>query len=345
MKNRGVAIAGAGIIGASIGWRLAQAGMDVTIFDVGDWGGEASSAAAGMLSPGGEFDKPSRWFDLGMEGMRLYPAFVDELRAETGLAIDFRICGCMRIASGTEREEARCRAEFQSSAGIRVEMTPEGLFYPEDGFVDPSDLLRALRSACEARKVRVVERHPVREIESSDYFAIVIAAGAWSGQIRITHRNHSVAIPGAVPVKGHLIGFEWDPGRLGPMRRHGHTYVLQRSNGFMVAGSTEEQVGFDRRVDPALCEDIHRRASLLCPALEGMTPARRWIGFRPRPADESGPYIGRVPNTNVWLAYGHYRNGILLAPLTAEQIAGEIKARSGRPEGPPTLYVTHPPPK
>jgi glycine oxidase len=327
MQRHSVAIAGAGIIGASIGWRLAQAGMDVTLFDAGVWGGEASSAAAGMLSPGGEFDKPSRWFDLGIEGMRRYPAFVDELRVETGLPIDFRISGGTQVASSeTEREEARCRAEFQSFAGIRVEMTPEGLFYPEDGFVDPSDLLRALRSACDAHKVRVMERHPVREIESTDYFATVIAAGAWSGQIRVTHRKQAVAIPGAVPVKGHLIGFEWEPGTLGPMRRHGHTYVLQRSNGFTVAGSTEEQVGFDRRVDPALCEDIRRRAARLCPALDHMTPSRRWIGFRPRPADESGPYIGRVPNTNIWLAYGHYRNGILLAPLTAEQIAGEIKA-------------------
>ncbi len=318
-----VAIVGAGLIGASIAWRLSQAGIPVTLFDAGNLGGEASSAGAGMLSPGGEFERPSRWFDLGVAGLRMYPAFVEELQSETGLPIDFLICGCTQVLT---REEARRRAEFQSSVGIRVELVPNGLFYPEDGFVDPIDLLRGLRCACEARKVRVLEQHPVRDIESSDYAAIVIAAGAWSGQVRVSHRNQAVAIPGTVPIKGHLVGFELDPGALGTMRRHGHTYVLQRSNGFTIAGSTEQQLGFDRTVDPAICDDIHRRAAALFPALERVAPSRRWIGFRPRSAEDSGPHIGRVEGTNVWLAYGHYRNGILLAPLTAERVAGEISA-------------------
>jgi glycine oxidase len=332
MENQAsrVAIAGAGIIGASIAWRLSQTGIAVTLFDAGVLGGEASSAAAGMLSPGGEFGKPSHWLDLGLSGMRLYPAFVKELRAESGLPIDFQICGSIQLAtSEEERRQAEARAEFQSAAGIRVEVTREGLYYPEDGLVDPVDLLRALGVACEARQVRILERQRLEEIESSPYAAVVIAAGAWSGQIAVRYRNQPVTIPVTVPVKGHLIGFDLKPYTLGPMRRHGSTYVLQRANGFMIAGSTEEQIGFDRTVDGALCEDIHRRASALFPPLADLTPSKRWIGFRPQSVSGEGPHIGRIAGTNVWLAYGHYRNGILLAPLTAQRIAGEVISSLG----------------
>src|SRR5580700_4375829 len=138
----GIAIAGAGLIGASIAWRLAQAGMRVSMFDAGSFGGETSSAGAGMLSPGGEFDRPSVWLDLGIESMRMYPSFVEELRAESGLSIDFQRCGCHQLVG--QREQAEKRLDFQLAAGINVELTEQGLFYPEDGFVDPTHLLRAL---------------------------------------------------------------------------------------------------------------------------------------------------------------------------------------------------------
>jgi len=325
-----VAIAGAGVIGTSIAWRLSQAGVAVTLFDAGILGGEASSAAAGMLSPGGEFEKRSHWFDLGLASALLYPDFIEELQAESGERIDFRICGCVQIAlSEEERYRAQARAEFQSGAGIRVQVTREGLFYPDDALVDPVDLLRALRKASERRSVCILERQPIPEIESSGYGAVVIAAGAWSGGIQVRYRDHAVPIPAAIPIKGHLLGFDLAPGALGPMRRQGPTYVLQRANGFVVAGSTEQQVGFDRTVDAAVCGEIHRRAAVLFPQLTDLQPSKRWIGFRPQSVEHAGPniagpHMGRVADTNVWLAYGHYRHGILLAPLTAQKIASEV---------------------
>ena len=184
MNRERVAVAGGGIIGGAIAWRLAQAGFRVDLFDTGVFGGQASSAGAGMLSPGGEFDQPSVWVDLGIEGMRMYPAFVEELRAESGVAIDFKICGCAHYA---DADSARRRAAFQSSAGIRVERTGDSLFYPEDGFVDPIDVLRALRAACQARGVDIHEHQPVTSIESSECSALVIAGGAWSGEIAVRH--------------------------------------------------------------------------------------------------------------------------------------------------------------
>lgn len=310
------AVVGAGLIGSSIAWRLAQAGKQVTLIDAGSFGGECSSAGAGMLSPGGEFEEPSRWLDLGVEGMRQYPQFVAELAAESGLPIDFQLCGCLNF---TEPERARKRAELQSGAGIQIETRSGGLFYPADGFVDPHHLLRALRAVCAAREIELREQQAVSEIESGEWNAVVIAAGAWSSRIRVTCNGSPLALPLVEPVKGHLIGFDLAPGSLGAMRRRGHTYILQRSNGFTLAGSTEERAGFDRSVNHATCAEIHRAAADLWPELEGKSPCARWIGFRPFSPD--GPHIGRVEGTNVWLAYGHFRNGILLAPLTSSKIA------------------------
>ena len=313
-----ILIIGAGLIGSSIAWRLAQAGAEVKLTDAGRFGGETSSAGAGMLAPGGEFDRPSLWFDLGVEAMRMYPGFVDELRSESRLPIDFVQCGCRHFLPA---EQAQARAGFQSAGGIRVETAPEGLFYPDAGLVDPTHLLRALRCVIAARGVAIVENRPMAEIEACEHDAVVIAAGAWSHQLRVTAHGQPHTLPPVKPIKGHLVGFDLAPGSLGPMLRRDHTYVLQRSNGFTIAGSTEEDAGFDRSVNLGTCEQIHRDAARLFPALEDLTPSKCWIGFRPYAAE---PHIGRLDRTNVWLAYGHFRNGILLAPLTAARIAGQI---------------------
>lgn len=289
--SREILIVGGGLIGSAIAWRLAQKGARVTIADAGNLGGEASPAGAGMLSPGAEFGQPSVWLDLGLESLRLFPAFVEELQAETGLDVDFR------------------------------------MFHPEDGMVDAAALLRALHCACESRRVRIA-RERVTAVEPRDYAAVVVAAGAWSGHVHV----NNVTLPAVVPIKGHLIGFQLEPGALGTVRRAGETYVLQRSNGFLIAGSNEQDIGFDCTVDPAICEDIHRRGAQLFPPLEHATPVKRWIGFRPRLVEGNGPCIARVAGTNVWLAYGHYRNGILLTPVTAQRIAGEFDAELAQPE-------------
>jgi glycine oxidase len=313
-----VLIAGGGLIGGGIAWRLAQAGARVTIADAGRFGGETSSAGAGMLSPGGEFDRPSVWLELGVAGMRAFPSFVEELGGETKMPIDFVRCGCLHFV---EPAAAQARAEFQSAHGIFLEVRRDGLFYPEDAQVDPNHLLRALRCACLARGVEILEQHPVAAIETSDYDAVVIAAGAWSSQIRATHRGTAIELPAVKPVKGHLIGFDLTPGMLGPMLRRGHSYVLQRSNGFLLAGSNEEDAGFDRTIDAATCAEIHAHAAELFPALRDAEPSKRWTGLRPYCAE---PQIRRVAGTNLWLAYGHFRNGILLTPLTSSRISAEI---------------------
>jgi len=255
-----------------------------------------------MLSPGGEFETPSVWSDLGNQSMSLYPAFVDQLRGESGMPIDFQICGCRKIS----------------------EETGESRFYPGDGCVDPNDLLRALRLVCLGRGVTIVEKHRISPIESGDFDALVIAAGAWSNQLQVTIHGRRIDLPPVKPIKGHLIGFDMQQGTLASMIRRGHSYVLQRSNGFTIAGSTEEDVGFDRTIDSEICRQIHLDAARLFPPLQDAQPSKRWIGFRPY---SEVPHIGRLQETNVFLAYGHFRNGILLAPLTAQRIALQIAGK------------------
>jgi glycine oxidase len=317
-----VLIVGGGLIGSSIAWRLAQKGTNVTVVDAGNLGGEASTAGAGMLAPGSEAKQASPWLDLGIESLRMYPTFIEELRAETGFDVEFRVCGCLVIDPGDDAERLE---SLHREAGIRVERRREGLLYPDDALTDPSSLLRTLRLAAKKNGV-TIEHEAITEVETSHHRAVVIAAGAWSNSLNVTNNGEALRLPESTPVKGHLIGFQMRQGLLGPFLRKDHTYVLQRSDGLVIAGTTEENVGFDTSVEFAACDAIHRRAAEVVPELAAAEPVRRWIGFRPGPEAPDGPILQRIAGTNVWLAYGHYRNGILLTPVTAQRIATEISA-------------------
>jgi len=336
-RSQDVIVIGAGIVGGSIAWRLAQAGAAVTLVDAGALGGEASWAGAGMLAPGGEFVTRSRWAQFALESMALYPAFVEELESETGLRIDYRCCGAVEIArTDAEWQDLLGRRAAQSELGIRSEVTDGRLFYPDDALVDPRDVTRALRRACENREVHIREQTRVlsvrvtaerADVETSGGMlsgsAAVLAAGAWSGAIPVFGPGGPLAIPASFPVRGHLLGYALEPGSLGPILRHGHTYVMQRSSGFTIAGTSSEQVGFNRELDPQIIDEIRARGEELEPRLRKAAEPIAWLGFRPA-TEHFEPVIGRLGDTCLWLAYGHYRNGILLAPATAGRVAGEI---------------------
>jgi glycine oxidase len=335
-------VIGAGIIGGSIAWRLAQAGVAVTLLDSGGLGGEASWAGAGMLAPGGEFVSRSHWAEFALKSLALYPAFVEELQSESGVPIDYRPCGALEIArSDAEWQELLVRRAAQEALAIRSEIRADGLFYPGDALVDPRHVTSALRCACQKRQVHIRERTRVLGIRLSgdrvdvdtsggqlSTSAAVLSAGAWSGAIPVSSADRSIEIPASFPVRGHLLGYTLEPGSLGPILRRGHSYVMQRSNGFTVAGTSSEQVGFNRELDPQVISGIRAGACELLPRLRSAPEPVAWLGFRPATADFE-PVIGRVQETGLWLAYGHYRNGILLAPATAARVAGEITSSLG----------------
>jgi glycine oxidase len=361
-------VVGAGIIGSSIAWRLAQAGLHVALLDAGRMGGEASWAAAGMLAPGGEIEEPSAWSSFGVENLAAYPEFVAELENVTGQTVDFQRLGALEIAMGeTDWGDLLARAERQAKLGIRAArmsaqdvrrevplLRPDlagALFYGGDALVDPRGIMRALRIACCGRGVEIREGVRATEIRAeregvqvfTDQGSLtagcaVLAAGAWTSQIAVP----GCELPRAFPVRGHLVAFALEGGSIGPILRSGHTYILQRAGGFTIAGTSSEHCGFDRSLDPSIISGIHERAAALVPSLMGLSFTESWLGFRPG-IEGGGPVIGPVAGTSLWLAYGHYRNGVLMAPLTAARVAAQItanfsanserdsSARNGRP--------------
>jgi glycine oxidase len=162
------------------------------------------------------------------------------------------------------------------------------------------------------RGVKIYENSPITKIDGR----AVLAAGAWSSMIET-----AVPIRRAFPVRGHLVSYQMDRGSVPNILRSGHTYILQRKSGLTIAGSESERVGFDRTLNGDIIADIDRRARAILPQLP--QPGESWLGFRP--ATESfEPEIGMLPGTEIFLAYGHYRNGILLAPITAALAADKL---------------------
>ncbi len=324
-------IVGAGIIGLSCAWRLAHCGIEVTVFDAREAGGEASWAGAGMLAPGGEMDRMSPLTSMALCSLAMYPTYVEELRDASGVSIDYQRCGAIELAlTDREAEDLEARAARQAKFGIRSEAahyrgSVAARFYPDDALVNPRDIVAALRVACTRLGVSIHEYEPVLEVFDHGSGlrtgratwrgdGVLIAAGAWSSDL-----IPRVALPKTVPVRGHLIAYRAKPGIIGTMVRHESTYLLQRDTGFFIAGASTEHVGFNRTIDENIVQDIHQRASRLVPALVAMHPVERWIGFRP--GIEGGiPVIGKVDGAAIWTAFGHYRNGILLAPDTARRI-------------------------
>ncbi len=357
MPGPSIAIAGGGLIGMSIAWRLTQAGFAVTVFDQGSIAGEASWAGAGMLAPGGELDAPSDLARLAVESRSLYRSFVRELESVAHLAIDYQECGALDLAyDDAEWEHLKLRADKQVALGIvakelktkqvrtfwprvRAEGLTGALFYADDAIVNPRDLADALEAACRAAGVEILPHTPIHHAELSaggvlvhgnrsarEFATLAIAAGAWSSSISVAGVP---ALPPCEPVRGHLIGFAQPDQTCNTILRHGHTYLLQRANGLLIAGASVEKVGWDRTVDPNIAALLARRAEFVLPHLAETSHAEAWIGFRPA---SDAIHIGPWHSERLYLAYGHYRNGILLAPVTARIIAGQITASFGMQE-------------
>jgi glycine oxidase len=353
--ERSVAIVGGGIIGMSVAWRLAQSGWNVHVFDRSAIGAEASWAGAGMLAPGGEFETASRLSELALASRRNYRSFVQELEKEAGVSIDFQECGALDLAFSQEELKVLTeRAEKQKALGIFSKALPpaqvhafwpriarEALagarFYADDAIVNPREMVHALKTAALQHGVQICEQCRVRRIlmgedsvlvqtdgGSGKYQAIVVASGAWSSEVAI---NGVPNLPKAEPVKGQLIGYHQPEQTCTTIVRHGEYYFLQRANGMLLAGASVERVGFDRQVSRDTTDYLARQAGVVFPHLAETTPTEAWVGFRP---GGERLQLGAWHSTRLYLAYGHYRNGILLAPVTAEIITSEINASWGK---------------
>ncbi len=346
MPSSDVIIIGGGIIGLSLAHKLAAAKQRVLVLDRQQPGLEASWAAAGMLSPAPESPGDAALVPLAKKSVALYPEFISAIEAASGMSAGFRRDGAFEIflgpAAQAERDETI--ATHRSHNLDTQAVTPEEARAIEPALtksafsaarianecsVAPRALIAAVLQAAKSQGAEIragvairnllIEKSQCVGVESqSEKFSakqIVLAAGCFSSQIG------AAAFAPTQPVRGQMVSLR--PARPIPnhvLRSH-NGYVVPRGNGLLVAGSTTEHVGYEKNVTAAGIAGILNTAIALVPELANAAIEESWSGLRPDTPDHL-PLIGPSEIEGLWLATGHYRNGILLAPATA-QILGD----------------------
>ncbi len=352
-----VVIVGGGIIGMAIAWRARQRGMAVTLLERAEAGQGTSHVAAGMLAPVVEVEfgqAGQRLLDLGLRSAQLWPAFAAELEADTGASVGLMATGTLLVARDEDdARELERQLAFRQSLGLTVaRLRPSeararepalaptvrlALEAPEDHSVDPRLVVLALRKACESVGVQLREHAPVARVELDGVGEratgvrlqdgervqagqVVLAAGAWSGQIDGLPDDARVPVR---PVKGQILRLRdpAGPGLLRRVLRFGGSYLVPREDGHYVLGATLEERGFELAPTAGGVYELLRDAHELVPGISELEIEELSVGLRPGTPD-NGPAIGRAAVDGVIWATGHYRNGILLAPLTAELAVG-----------------------
>ncbi len=352
-----IIIIGGGVIGLSIARALALRGADdVTVIERGEFGREASWAAGGILAPQVEADAADDFLRLVCASRDLYPSFAAALLNETAIDIQLDTTGTLYVAfSETEESEFRARLDWQRSEGLAVEwlsgdearaLEPSlsrdvrcALRFPNDFQVENRLLIEALLAGnrksgaqlidhCQVNSVRVNDG-AILGVETSRGFikskAVVIAAGAWTSAIDPSARIE------IEPVRGQMLCFRTAPKVVRHVIYSSRGYLVPRRDGRLLAGSTSEHVGFDKRVTEEGRRAISSMAAQIAPIIASLRPVESWAGLRPRSADDF-PVIGNSPEIDgLYFATGHYRNGILLAPITGQLLADAIVSRTTPP--------------
>jgi glycine oxidase len=343
-----VAVIGGGIMGCATALRLAQRGLRVTVIERGIPGAEASSAAAGILGPQMEAEGTGPLLELGLRSRALYPALAAELRDATGIDVGYARSGVLAVALDDDGEaELAARRTWQTARGLRVETLPAAILrtvepalgpavrgalrLPDDGQVNARELARAFSQAAASAGARFLQGRYVRRVVVEGGAAtgveldgevlaagvVVVAAGSWSGLVE----GAGISATVVRPARGQLVSIETRP----PVFRHvvsahGRGYLVPRRDGTVLAGSTVEMAGFRKEVTVGGLAQILTLARTLVPALADAPVTATWSNFRPYTEDHL-PVLGATAVRGLVLATGHFRNGILLAPVTAQAIA------------------------
>ncbi|HWW66948.1 MAG TPA: glycine oxidase ThiO [Solirubrobacterales bacterium] len=345
-------VVGAGVIGLSCAWRAARRGARVMVLDRAEPPAGATRVAAGMLAPVGElaFGEPELQ-EMTLAAAALYPGFIAELEGASGMATGYARQGALHIAlDRDEAAELRRVHDLQRSLGLGAEWLPPrrcralepgltpsfngGVHAPGEAAVDPRALTEALLGALTAEGIEVRTGVEVDEalIEgerlvgvragSDDELraaAVVLATGAWSGCAEWLPKY---ARPPVRPVKGQILELRAASG-IAPCERivaSERVYLVPRADGRLIAGATVEEQGFDTAVTAGGVHELLREAYRLLPDVAEMELVETAAGLRPGTPDNL-PLIGAGALDGLVLATGHYRNGILLAPLTGEAVA------------------------
>ncbi len=346
-----VAIIGGGVMGLGIGWRLASAGCAVDVFERGTAGHGASWAAAGMLAAGVEAEPGEiPLLALNRTSLRRWPDFAGELQAASGIDVELRTEGTLALAlSGDDLRQLRFTYEFQRSLGIALEwltaaearrrephLAPgltAAVLSAGDYQVNNRRLGEALAVALRNAGGRLHENASVLSVETAGgrvsgvrladrghaADVVVLAAGAWSREIAGIPPE---ALPPVRPVKGQLLALRME--KAAPLVRHviwaPGVYLVPRSNGRLILGATVEERGFDETLTAGATLTLLEAAWRALPAIDELAIDEMWAGFRPGSPDDA-PILGPCAVEGLVLATGHHRNGILLTPVTADEVS------------------------
>lgn len=343
MQTYDAAIIGGGIIGAAVAWELGCARRRVIVLDRQQPGMEASWAAAGMLAPGAETPDSVPVAPLGRASLALYPEFVAAVEADSGMRVGYEAGDALQIffGEGAQREaeafltlhrELGMRGEAMAAdraRQIEPELNPQAqtvTLCRNEARVEPRTLMAAVLAAAQKRGAEVragcavqrvlVEGGRVRGVKTSAgemaAGCVVLAAGSWSGELAEMGRYAPTR-----PVRGQIVVLRSARVRVRHVLRSHNGYIVPRADGRLVCGSTAEpEAGFEKRVTPEGQQKILTAAMELVPALADAEVAETWCGLRPDTPDHL-PALGPTDVQGLYMATGHYRNGLLLAPITA----------------------------
>jgi glycine oxidase len=347
-----VIVIGAGVIGCACAESLAAAGLDVHVIDMRGPGRGASQASAGVLAPFIEAGEGEPLLDLCAESLSMYDAFVANAREKSGRAIEYARTGTLDMAMN-EAEAAKLRSLESWLAGRRISAewlegpalraaepaaSPSavgGLFIPAHGFVSVPDLVAALAQA--ARFQGATFENPVEAVRvdasksrttviadgrAMDADAVVVAAGSWSGRVRIAN----LPAIDVRPIRGQLLHLAWPDHAAMPARVvwASRCYTVPWANRTLLVGATVEDVGFDERSTAAGIAELLAAVNEILPASTRAALSEVRVGLRPA-ASTSTPLIGPIKEQpRVILATGHYRNGVMLAPITAARVRDAV---------------------
>jgi len=340
MAQADVIIVGGGIIGLAIALELQQQGTQVTVLSK-DFAAAAGHAAAGMLAPNAEQLASGPMRALCQQSLGQYPSWISKLEDLTGIDSGYWPCGILapRLDNPAESQPAltlTAAALHSYQPGLSPNIVG-GHFYPEDAQVDNRALMRSLRAAAQdvgievqtgvsvqgfiQKQGHVIGLRTTAGEKTADHY--ILAAGAWSGEL--------LPVP-VLPKKGQMLSLRVPAsyGYTQPLRRvlfGQQVYIVPRQDGRIIVGATVEDVGFTPHNTAAGISQILNAAIALYPPLADFSIEEQWWGFRPSTPDEL-PILGPSPCKNLTLATGHYRNGVLLAPITAKLIAQHLQGIS-----------------
>ena len=351
-----VAIIGAGLIGLATAFELADRGAVVRVFERGEPGRAASWAGAGMLAPYTERVENEALLDLCASSLALYPSFVERVREASGVDPHLHLNGVVNAAfDDAKLDELRAHASMLAERVVPFELLDRSqtlalepalgkhvagaLVVPDEGYVDNRRLGRALIAACAARGVSIVSNaldiavecddRRVRGVRSERGFSsaqyVINAAGAWAAQVP---GIPEFCAPSIEPVKGQMLALAMPHGFVRRTTWVPGAYLVPREDGRLLIGATVEHAGFDERVTAASVRALLDAALAAAPSLGDFSLTETWAGLRPG-TPHGLPYIGATALDGLLLATGHYRNGILLTPVTAKAIADIVEGVHG----------------